>query len=83
MAKRRESQIAAVSQAMTQAHYDVLLFLFLEKKKIHFKYQEQRFFSAARLSPSTDSGTIINNWVTKPAELRPRQLATHGDVVRT
>lgn len=34
MAKRRESQIAAVSQAMTHAHYDVLLLLFLETKNI-------------------------------------------------
>lgn len=48
MAKRRESQIAAVSQAMTHAHYDVLLLLFLETKKYKsgsfvflFKYREE------------------------------------------
>lgn len=65
MAKRRESQIAAVSQAMTQDHYDVLLFLILVKKGqvfvCLFYYWEQRFLSRAEAYPNRESADMDNN----------------------
>lgn len=68
MAKRRESQIAAVSQAMTHAHYDVLLLLFLETKNISlvllfFFLSIGNSDSYPQLNfPQTESRrTIINN----------------------